>query len=317
MSLLDRLAPWTTTGVGSLPHTDAAQAAAHAAAAYELPFCPQLPALDGDMISEWLGADPRRCGWSPDRDRERARAWDHWLAQLARVPPPHGIVKLQVTGPATLACALERTASQRPSRTDSLRLATQIAAWLAANAAGQVAALRERGLDAVLIVDEPALGVYGAEGVEAAWDPLRAVAPVWGLHLCCPVDWALVDRARLDVLSFDLAVSPVDDAAATALGRLADRGGRVIWGVVRPHMPEHAHHGLLRLSATRDLVPHAQCLISPACGSGRMAVRREHELATAVADVARTMRQTSGRQRRPRSARRVGEGRAIARFQAP
>jgi hypothetical protein len=292
MSLLARLAPWTTTGVGSLPHTDAAQAAAHVVAAYELPFCPQLPALDGDMVTEWLGADPRRCGWAPDRDRERPRAWDHWLAELQRTPPAHGVVKLQVTGPATLACALERLENRRPSRRDSLALAGELAAWLAANVAAQVATLRERGLDALLIVDEPALAVYGTTGVEATWEPLRAVAPAWGLHLCCPVDWALIDRAAPDVLSFDLALSPVDDTAAAALERLLHRGGRVMWGVVQPPHPEHGADGSARLDAARRRlhVPGEQSLVSPACGSGRMSLHREAELATAVADVARAMR---------------------------
>jgi len=49
------------------------------------------------MVSEWLGADPGRCGWTADRDRE----------QPAAKPPDHGMVKLQVTGPVTLAIALE------------------------------------------------------------------------------------------------------------------------------------------------------------------------------------------------------------------
>ena len=58
--------------------------------AYDLPFCPQLPALDGDMVPEWLGADPRRCGWTPDRDRERPAAWDAFRAGLSARPPAHG-----------------------------------------------------------------------------------------------------------------------------------------------------------------------------------------------------------------------------------
>jgi hypothetical protein len=59
-SALERLPPCATTGVGSLPFTDPGVAAEHVWHAYDLPFCPQLPALDGDMITEWLGADPRR-----------------------------------------------------------------------------------------------------------------------------------------------------------------------------------------------------------------------------------------------------------------
>ncbi|HEY6891545.1 MAG TPA: hypothetical protein VI300_27310, partial [Solirubrobacter sp.] len=97
MTALDRLGAWATTGVGSLPFDDAAYAVAHVAEAYDVPFCPQLPRPDGDMITEWLGGDPGRCGWSPARDRERPRAWDAFLRELDRSPPAHRVVKLQVT----------------------------------------------------------------------------------------------------------------------------------------------------------------------------------------------------------------------------
>ncbi len=116
MAILERLPAWTTTGVGSLPYDDPAAAAAHAVAAYELPFCPQLPRLEGDMVREWLGADPARCGWSPARDRERPPAWDALLTRLAATPPPHRVVKLQVTGPVTLARALDGTGARRRPR---------------------------------------------------------------------------------------------------------------------------------------------------------------------------------------------------------
>jgi len=201
--VLDRLPAWATTGVGSLPHTFPDHAAAHVAGEYDVPFCPQLPRLEGDMVREWLGADPLRCGWGPDRDRERPAAWGAFLAAVTRRPPVHGVVKLQVTGPVTLARALEPDDAVAAGR-----LAREIAAWLAANAAGQVAALRERGLDALLVVDEPALAAHPMP--PRVWDPLRAVAPAWGLHLCCAVPWHIVDRAEPDVLSFDLAAGGVD-----------------------------------------------------------------------------------------------------------
>jgi hypothetical protein len=54
--VLDRLPALVTTGVGSLPFAKPAGAVQHALGAYGLPFCPQLPRLDGDMVSEWLGA---------------------------------------------------------------------------------------------------------------------------------------------------------------------------------------------------------------------------------------------------------------------
>src|SRR5215470_14326846 len=130
--MLDRLPAWATTGVGSLPFADPRRAAAQAVAAYDVPFCPQLAALEGDMIAEWLGGDPRRCAWTPDRDRRRPLAWDELLDELAATPPAHGVVKLQVTGPATLACALERRAGGPPSRGTAVALARELAVWLAA-----------------------------------------------------------------------------------------------------------------------------------------------------------------------------------------
>jgi hypothetical protein len=299
MSVLDRLPAWATTGVGSLPHDDVEEAVAHVAAAYDVPFCPQLPRLDGDMVAEWLGADPRRCGWSPARDRERPHAWSALLAELDRTPPAHGVVKLQVTGPATLACALERERGSPSARREALALAFELAAWLAANVAEQVRALDERGLHALLVVDEPALHVFGTEGVERAWDPLRAVAPAWGLHLCGPVPWDVVERAEPGVLSFDLALAAPGEQATATLRRLLDRGGRIAWGVIQPHRAENELHGAGRLqhALERTGASGEQSLLTASCGSGRMSIQRENELAAALAWLAfrgrRAARRTS------------------------
>lgn len=297
MPILERLPAWSTTGVGSLPHDDSHAAVAHVMAAYEVPFCPQLPRLEGDMITEWLGEDPGRCGWSRERDRERPRAWDALLAALDRNPPPHRVAKLQVTGPATLACALERERGALPSRSRAIDLAREIAAWLAANAGEQVRALAARGIDAVLVVDEPALHLFGTDGVDAAWDPLRAVAPAWGLHLCCPVPWETVNRAEPDLLSFDLALNPVGEEAAAALARHLDHGRRVAWGALRVERPENALHAIQRLDAALarlDADP-SRSLITPTCGSGRMSKAREQEITTALADIATAMRTRTAR----------------------
>ena len=300
--MLDRLDPWTTTGVGSLPFAGVGEAAAHAVGAYGLPFCPQLPRLEGDMISEWLGADPGRCGWSAERDRERPRAWDAFLAELRRRPPAQRLVKLQVTGPATLACALERHDGGRPSRRQALDLAEEVARWLAANSVGQVRRLAELGFDSVLVVDEPALAVFGADGVERAWEPLRTVAAAWGLHLCCHVPWDLVERAEPDLLSFDLALDPIDGDASKTLDRHLDRGAWVAWGALRVEHPESGGAGLARLDAALaqiDADP-SRSLLSAACGSGRVSATREQEIVAGLGEVASTMRDRGSPHRRAR-----------------
>jgi hypothetical protein len=300
---LDRIPAWATTGVGSLPHDDPLSAVAHVAAAYDLPFCPQLPRLEGDMIAEWLGGDPGRCGWSPQRDRERPCAWDALLAQLQSEPPPHRLVKLQVTGPATLACALERERGGAPSRREAIALARELAAWLAANVTEQVQALHTHGLDALLVIDEPALELFGSGGVEGVWDPLRAIAPAWGLHLCCQVPWDLIERAEPDLLSFDVALAGVTDDAAAALRRLLTRGGRIAWGVLAVHRPEYGPHAFSRLrpALARVGAGGEQSLLTASCGTGRMSVHREAEIAAALRETARSMR---ARPAQPAAARR-------------
>ncbi len=129
----DGLPPLATTGIGSLPFVSAANGTRHAVRAYEIPFCPQLPALDGDMVREWLGTGPRRCGWSLDRDRERPAAWNAFLTALAAVPAgtrrQTRIVKLQVTGPMTLAIAWSaRPVRERLQRVLELRAAPTVTA---------------------------------------------------------------------------------------------------------------------------------------------------------------------------------------------
>jgi hypothetical protein len=292
MSVLERLPAWATTGVGSLPFADPRRAAAHAVAAYDVPFCPQLAALEGDMVTEWLGGDPRRCAWTPDRDRQRPLAWDELLNELAATPPEHGLVKLQVTGPATLACALERRGGGPSSCRAATALAHELSVWLAANAASWIAALAERELATLLVVDEPGLHVFGTRRLEEIWDPLRAIAPAWGLHLCCAVPWELIVAVAPDVLSFDLCHEPIDRRARAAIGRLAARGGRIAWGVVAPHRAEHGLHAVKRLQAALDAVavPGEQSLLTASCGTGRVSARREAEVAAALADTSRTMR---------------------------
>jgi hypothetical protein len=288
-SALDRLPPLATTGVGSLPFVDAAAAGRHAVRAYDLPFCPQLPALDGDMVAEWLGADPRRCGWNADRDRERPAAWDGFRQALrARPAGANPLVKLQVTGPLTLATALERSGAARPEAVRAL--AGELATWLAANVAEQVRALPG---DVLLVVDEPGL-VHAPAGVADVWDPLRATgAAAWGLHVCGAVPWGLVREAAPHVLSFDVTRG-LDDAARTGVAALFDAGTHIAWGVLDPVDPGDAPAAAGRAAACLSLLAGdrpvadvaARSLLTPACGTGRLSATRERLVAAVLAAAA-------------------------------
>jgi hypothetical protein len=295
-SILMRLAPLTTTGVGSLPFIRPGEAARHVAGAYELPFCPQLPHAFGDMVQEWLGADPGRCGWAPDRDRQLPAAWDDFILELERQPPSHGVVKLQVTGPLTLAMALGD--GEGPGCLAGL--AREISGWLAAAVNDQVRGLAELGLAALVMVDEP--GLMAAQQAGAApgvWDALRAAAPAWGVHVCGEVPWRLVDAAEPDVISYDLGQFGCVPAAQTAIRRLMRRGGRIMWGAVDPAAVEPPSWTVARVRAagravagrrwrTSDVLDAS--LLSGACGTGGVSDQAERELAGALAVAASGLR---------------------------
>lgn len=289
LPLLDQLPSWTTTGVGSLPHPAAVEAVDYLTLAYGIPFCPQLPKLDGDMVQEWLGDTTARPGWSTGRRAGPPAAWEAFVTELAKRPPEHGVVKLQVTGPVTLACAIDRAAGLDP---DAATQASALGRWVADAVAGRVAEIEALGLGVVLVVDEPGLGVCARPGLQAAWAPLWGIAGAWGLHLCCEVPWDLVDAAQPDLLSLDLAFTPVDARAAESLRGLAARGGWVAWGAIAAHRPEYALHGIRRTVAAVDAVPETagRSLLTPSCGTGLMTVERERQVAVALRDVAASMR---------------------------
>jgi len=273
-----------TTGVGSLPFDRSVEAVRHGVRAYDIPFCPQLPALDGDMVREWLGADPRRCGWSAGRDRERPTTWEAFLAACEA----HNLrlVKLQVTGPMTLAFALERAAGRAGPGRATCALAADVALWLAANAAGQVRALAERGIDALLVVDEPGLAQAASLDAAPIWDPLRNTgAASWGLHVCGPVPWDLVGEIGPRVLSFDAVRYEPGPIAADL---------RIAWGVIDPVAPDDfvaVAARIRRCVAGRD--PERD-LLTPTCGTGRLSPARERLVAAVLGAAAATVRAELG-----------------------
>ena len=275
------LPPYATTGVGSLPHADPVAAVRHVLRAYDVPFCPQLPRAEGDMVREWLGGEPPACGWSPDRDRERPAAWDAFVAAVRAAPPAHRLVKLQVTGPATLATALDGPGDAG--------LAREIATWLAANAAGQIRRLHELGLGVILLVDEPGLASAGVADADV-WGPLRLTgASAWGVHVCGPMPWALVDALEPGVVSFDLARHGLGADGTAVLRRVVGRGGQIAWGALDPVAPEGAPAAAARVAAAAGSLRlpanevAASSLLTPGCGTGLLAVAEEERLAFVLA----------------------------------
>ncbi|MFF7205715.1 methionine synthase [Streptomyces sp. NPDC008141] len=252
------------TGVGSMPGTDAREAAKTVAGSVEeFPYLPELPARGpgADMIGRTIGllvemyAHVEPSGWRisdrPGRDTRRARSWlGEDLDALEEFTQGYeGPLKIQAVGPWTLAAALElRNGEAALSDAGACR---DLAASLAEGLRTHLADVRRRvpGASVTLQLDEPSLiavlrgQVASASGyrthravdrqvVESALRDVMGVSegPVT-VHSCAPdVPFALLRRAGAAGISFDLGLLTERDD--DEIGEAVEGGTKLFAGVV-------------------------------------------------------------------------------------
>ncbi|WP_262059026.1 methionine synthase [Streptomyces sp. STR69] len=253
------------TGVGSLPGTDAREAAKTATGAFEdFPFLPELPARGpgADMIGRTAGllvevyARVEPSGWRigdrPGRDTKRAWAWlgEDLDAFEEFTQGYEGPIKVQAVGPWTLAASLElRNGEAVLSDPGACR---DLAGSLAEGLRNHLADVQRRvpGAQIVLQLDEPSLiGVlrgqvrsasgyrtYRAVDRQLVEGTLRDVVGVHAngpvvVHSCAPdVPFALLRRAGAAGVSFDFSLLTERDD--DVIGEAVEAGTRLFAGVV-------------------------------------------------------------------------------------
>jgi methionine synthase II (cobalamin-independent) len=298
------------SGVGSWPGTDAADYAEAVrlvlGEAPDLPYLPELPgrgvgaAMTGRtlaMIGD-LGFDLQPAGWRltdrPGVDLRRARsllAQD--LDQLEDLAQDfHGVLKVQLAGPWTLAATVERPRGDKLLADHGAR--RELAQALAEGVAVHLADVRRRVAAAhvVVQVDEPALAavlagaiptasgfgrhrvVHPPEASAALAEVLsRAGTEPW-VHSCAPgTPWQLLRGAGAQGLSGDLSL--LDAAELDVFAEALDAGERVALGVVPavepPTVPSQTAliERVLRLLDVLGLDPDTvagRLVITPSCG---------------------------------------------------
>ncbi|MFI6844960.1 methionine synthase [Kitasatospora sp. NPDC050467] len=252
------------TGVGSLPGTDAREAAKTATGALEhLPFLPELPARGpgADMIGRGAGllvelfAQTEPSGWRftdhPGRDTKRAHSWlGEDLDALEEFTQGYqGALKVQAVGPWTLAASIELKYGEKALADPGA--CRDIAGSLAEGLRRHLADVRKRipGAEVVLQLDEPALPAVLAGQVRTAsgFQRLRSVdrqvaeerlrelirtldAPVV-VHSCAPnVPIPLLRRAGVAGISLDFSL--LTDRMDDDLGEAVEAGTMILAGVV-------------------------------------------------------------------------------------
>jgi methionine synthase II (cobalamin-independent) len=321
------------TVVGSWPGLDPHEAARVVAG--ECPLLPALPELPArgpgaDMVGrtvallDGISAEVVPSGWRltprPGADDRRANAW--YRQDLdAFEEATHGTiapVKVQVTGPYTLAASLELRSGERAISDHGAR--ADLLASLAEAAAAQVREVRRRlpSVEAVMVqVDEPSMTAvlrgqvptasgyrtYRSvpqqevrEGLRAVVDAVEAAGGVSALHTCAEdVPYGLLVESGAQGLSFD--VQGVPTSAYDVLAEAIDRGVVLLAGSVPTNGREVSdlrssvdalQRWWSRLGFAPELLAQ-RTVITPVCGlaglspvAARDVVARCHDIARAV-----------------------------------
>ena len=298
--------PGTATGVGSMPGTDMAEALRLVLGELpDLPYLPELPARGpgADMIGRSaaflvdIAVDLQPSGWRlvdrPGMDLRRSRDLiDRDLDTLLEVAHGHhGVFKLQVAGPWTLAGTVELHRGDKviadPGATRDL--AQSLAEGVAVHAGRLRACLP--GADLVVQWDEPALpavlsgrvptasgfGVLRAVQAQDAEDALRwvmsAVPDAFCVAHCCAPDApvGLLRAAGAGAVSLDAALLPAEEVLGEAI-----EAGTALWlGLVpstdpggpleRKRLADPARALWQRLGFAEDQL-RRQVVVTPSCG---------------------------------------------------
>jgi methionine synthase II (cobalamin-independent) len=253
------------TGIGSMPGTDFAESLRIVIGEVgELPYVPELPArgIHAGMIGRTLAvldgleADLQPDGWrvgvGEGVDLRRARsllAQD--LDEAEELAGTHdGLLKIQITGPLTLAASVERPRGDKMLADHGAR--REVAESLAEGLGSHVADVRRRfpRADLLVQVDEPSLTAVMTGGIPTAsgFSRHRSVHPpevdaaLRGIvdaitragarpvvHMCAAdVPVQLLADAGFTAISFDLSFARPDDVWAETF----ERGVDLWFGVV-------------------------------------------------------------------------------------
>jgi hypothetical protein len=293
------LASGIATAIGSLPHRDAAAAAALVLRCLpELPAAPQLPMrtpLEG-VVAQWARAiagieiQPdgtlvqvseldARAVIDPVFDAETHGGLLTFLEIAAAQPKPPRRVKVQCAGPLTLGAALVEIGVE-PEVAFAVG-ARAARAW--AHALEELVSARLPKAALVLCFDEPALVKWHSATApldrESATDilstALAAPSCLTAVHVCGRGDLRLALDAGPRLVHFDIDMLDLDDAVS--LSRFLEGGGWVMWGAIPTHRPVGEQAAPLWKAlldvwcelTRRGCDPsrlRSQALVAPACG---------------------------------------------------
>jgi methionine synthase II (cobalamin-independent) len=253
-----------------------------------------LPALYADFYEQAFSGDLEPFAITP----EYAAAFHSFIERHASSSHKLPAAKGQVAGPFTVGLSLSDQDGKaawfdEQYRDVLIKALTKKALW-------QADSLRANAEQVIVFYDEPIFAALGTpayigisdDEVTAAYasicEELHAAGTVVGIHCCGNMDWSLLTRTPVDVISFD-AYSYGEKVALYApdINVFLERGGWLAWGLVptgNAELVEQATaEGLTRKrddlaeqfvqkGIARDRLMR-QMILTPSCGMGTLPLR--------------------------------------------
>ncbi len=262
--------PFSTTGIGSLPHTDAAEACRLVLQTFDIPFWPQLPALSFRefMIPQYAEGIPylkidekNEKIWIERDDGDALTKFYESYTENLSLPLSEGfaqgfrtfiktirdghfgILKGHVTGPLTFTLGLKDETGKLIYFDEEFREISLLI--LKAKIKWQIETLKPFCDHIIIFIDEPVLSSLGSStflGVspEEALRLLKETSDavinnggIPGIHCCSKADWPLVINSGVGIISFD-AYDYIESISLypEELTSFLNEGGYLAWGII-------------------------------------------------------------------------------------
>lgn len=264
------LQSFSTTGIGSLPHSDPVEACRVIFDSVDIPFWPQLPRrsffefmipqftegfpfvkIEGEHIYVEKGDEQAVASFyeAIEKDsgfpisKEYALGFYAFIDVLEQRGKKLDAVKGHVTGPLTFTLGLTDNQKRPIYFDEEIR---ELALYLLKGKAHwQIEALKAFGEKVIIFIDEPILSALGTStyvGVSTeealrllkdVVDYIHAMGAVAGIHCCGNADWPMVIASGIDILNLD-AYFYWDTLGIypDKIKAFINKGGFIAWGVV-------------------------------------------------------------------------------------
>lgn len=232
--------PFSTTGIGSLPHGNAEEACRLILDVFDIPFWPQLPALSFKefMIPQYSEGMPfvkinpaKQAIWvERDGSDELERFYESYTGEnriaisedysrgfhsfLERIKDRRFVcLKGHITGPLTFTLGLKDHKGVPVYFDEELREISLM--LLSAKARWQIDMLKQFADNVIIFIDEPILSALGSSSylgvsshdslrlLKEVSDVIKKSSGVSGIHCCGNADWGMVIKSGVDIINFD------------------------------------------------------------------------------------------------------------------